>query len=96
MYLQASGIEVKDECTAAFEEIKLKHTLAYVVYKISDDKKSIEVEDKVEMTEEYKGMQGYKNFVDKLDNKTPRYYVYSFCYTLKEGGERDKLVFIPW
>ena len=78
------------------EEIKFKKNICWVSYKISDDKKFIEVDEKVTKEDVPKGKAGYEEFVKRLDAKTPRYFVYSFSYTLRDGGERDKLVFIPW
>ena len=86
-----------DECTEALEQIKFKKNICWVSYKITDDKKSIVVGTKKEKDDWGTGKDGYERFVkEELDVKTPRYYVYSFSYTLPDGGERDKLVFIPW
>ena len=89
-------MEVLDECTAALDDIKFKKDITWVEYKISDDKKSICVASVVKKSEVSGEKVGYEEFVRRLDAKTPRYYVFSFSYTLPDGGERDKLVFIPW
>ncbi|XP_060082463.1 uncharacterized protein LOC132561783 isoform X1 [Ylistrum balloti] len=39
-----SGVTVKDECMKVFEEMKLGHKWKYVIFKISEDKKEIVVE----------------------------------------------------
>ena len=93
---QASGVEVRDECLEAMEDIKFKKNIRWVSYKISDDKKYIEVGEKCKKAAGEDEKEAYKEFVKNLDGATPRYFVYSFSYTLADGGERDKLVFIPW
>ena len=45
--MSISGITLKDECTAAFNELKLGKGLKYVVFKISDDFKTVGVEKKI-------------------------------------------------
>ena len=96
MYSQASGIEVSDECTEVFEGLKIGKKYSYVAFKISDDKKRIVVDKCAEKGSCSCGKQGYDEFVSTLDEKTPRYIVYSFDYKLKDGGDRDKVVFIAW
>ena len=38
----------------------------------------------------------YEEFIGQLPAKEGRYAVYDFNYTLKDGGERSKLLFIVW
>lgn len=40
----SSGVGADDECVNVFNELKLRHTYKYIIYKISDDKSSISVE----------------------------------------------------
>merc|ERR1712039_683935 len=40
----SSGVEVKPECKKEFEKMKNENTHQYIIYRITDDKKNIEVE----------------------------------------------------
>lgn len=83
-----------------FNELKLGKNTKYIIYKLSDDWKSIVVDEKSSDGE-------WDNFRDKLvsaksKSKTgkegpgPRYAVYDFEYESAEGGRRNKITFIAW
>jgi cofilin len=38
----------------------------------------------------------YEEFIGTLSPKESRYCIYDLNYTLKDGGERSKLLFITW
>ena len=40
---QASGVSVADDCVTLFNEMKLKHTMKYIVYKMNDGMTEIQV-----------------------------------------------------
>ena len=42
--VQASGVQVADECKMAFQDMKLGYKYRYVVFKLTDDLKRIVVE----------------------------------------------------
>lgn len=78
------------ECLDKFLELKTGKKLTYVVYGLSEDKRSIvvlkESEDK-----------DFDAFVGELPEKDCRWAVYDFEYTLPGGeGIRNKLCFIMW
>ena len=88
------------ECISTFDELKLSKKIKYIIYKISDDYKSIVVE-------ETSTNPDWETFQSKLLNaksthkgkegKGPRYAVYDFQYELEGGeGTRNKIVFISW
>lgn len=82
--------EQTSECLEKFQELKTGKKLAYVIYGLSDDKRSIVV---LKTSEE----KDYDKFVSELPEKECRWAVYDFEYTLPGGeGIRNKLAFIMW
>lgn len=94
-------VQVAPECITKFNELKLGKTIKYIIYALSDDYKSIIVEDTSEDAD-------WDAFREKLINaksktksgaltKGPRYAVYDFNYDLASGeGQRSKITFIAW
>lgn len=73
-----------------FQELKTGKKLAYVLYGIADDKKSIIV---IKTSENH----DFEEFVAQLPEKECRWAVYDFQYELPGGeGIRNKLVFVQW
>ncbi|KAH7154994.1 hypothetical protein B0J13DRAFT_544485 [Dactylonectria estremocensis] len=99
--MSQSGATVSQECIAAYNELKLSKTLKYIVFKLSDNYKEIEVEHTSQDAD-------WEDFRDKLIKATsksrsgvvgkgPRYAVYDFEYQLASGdGIRNKIAFIAW
>ncbi|KAI9807603.1 MAG: cofilin [Sarcosagium campestre] len=99
--MSQSGVSVTPECVSAFNELKLGKTLKFVIFKLSDDKKDV-------IVEETSTEADWELFRQKLVNaKTkdrsgkegpgPRYAVYDFEYELAPGeGKRSKITFIAW
>lgn len=56
----SSGVGVCDDCIRAFNEIKLGHKWQYVIYRLTDDLKTIVVEEKAGLH------KTYADFVNKL------------------------------
>jgi cofilin len=67
------------ECVPAFEELKLGKKIKYIIFKLSDDKKNIEVEKSSTECD-------YETFIGDLPETECRYAIYDFEYDL-EGGE---------
>ncbi|KAL9604200.1 MAG: hypothetical protein Q9219_000598 [cf. Caloplaca sp. 3 TL-2023] len=95
-----SRVTVNPDCVSKFNELKLGKTIKYIIYKLSDNYKEIEVEESSTDAE-------WENFQNKILNakssykgkegKGPRYAVYDFQYELEGGeGTRNKIVFISW
>lgn len=94
-------VQVAPECITKFNELKLGKSLKYIIYALSDDYKSIIVEDTSSEAD-------WDAFREKLINaksktksgamtKGPRYAVYDFNYDLASGeGQRSKITFIAW
>jgi len=85
----SSGVKVHDDCISKYQEMKLGHSLRYIVYKISDDKTQIVVESSGASSETF------KDFVQKLPKEACRYGVVDFEFEA-EGAKRNKLVFVLW
>lgn len=44
--VQASGVAVSDECIRVYDEIKMGHQWLYIIYRVSEDLRTIIVEEK--------------------------------------------------
>lgn len=64
-----------------FNELKLGKSLKWVIYKISDDKKSI-------LVDETSSEDNYEAFREKLIAAGPRYAVYDIAYEVPGAGKR--------
>merc|ERR1712028_189215 len=81
-----------DECLEKYNQIKMKKDLRYVIFKISDDKKSNEREKEAPKTATYEDMLG------DMTADVPRYMLVDFPTQNKDAVEIEKLVllaFIP-
>ncbi|VVT53577.1 uncharacterized protein SAPINGB_P003644 [Magnusiomyces paraingens] len=89
--MSRSGVVVADEAIEAFNELKqAKSKVKYVIYKLSENLKSIVVDKKSSDTQ-------YDDFVNDLPEDDCRYAVYDFEYETQSGeGIRNKLIFISW
>jgi len=99
--MASSGVSVAPDCISTFNNLKLGKSLAYIIYKISDDWKEIVVE-------ETSTERDYSVFREKLlaakskDKKGKegiggRYAVFDVEYELESGeGKRNKITFISW
>ncbi|KAF9358296.1 cofilin [Mortierella sp. AD094] len=84
----ASGVQADPDCVASFQELKLGKKFKYIIFKLSDDHKSIIVEKKAETAT-------YDEFLEHLPEKECRWAVYDFDYKTSEG-DRNKIVFYTW
>ncbi|CEG74210.1 Putative Cofilin [Rhizopus microsporus] len=85
----SSGVSADNECIAKFNELKLRKSFKYIIYKLSDDNKQIVIEKAVESG-------SYDNFLNDLPENEPRYAVYDFDYVKPEEGQRNKITFFSW
>eukprot|EP00163_Fabomonas_tropica_P012295 TRINITY_DN23554_c0_g1_i1.p1 TRINITY_DN23554_c0_g1~~TRINITY_DN23554_c0_g1_i1.p1 ORF type:complete len:140 (-),score=47.73 TRINITY_DN23554_c0_g1_i1:242-661(-) len=87
----ATGIAVNDDCVNEFNELKLRHSSRFVIYRISEDMSEVIVEHKAPPE------TSYDDFVAKLPQDDCRYAVYDFEYDAPDGsGKRNKILFIVW
>jgi cofilin len=96
-----SGVSVAPECITTFNELKLGKDIKWIIYKISDDWKQIEVEETSKDSD-------FGTFREKLLNAKSkdrrgkegmggRYAVFDVEYDLESGeGKRSKITFITW
>ena len=92
-----SGIEVDSEITTLFNDMKLRSTHKYATFKIENKKKVVldasadpcKTEDKAADKEQFEALGA-------LLGKEPRYILYDFGFTNKEGRIINKLAFIFW
>merc|ERR1719460_1926493 len=64
--------------------------MRYIIYKITDDKKSIEIE------KEAPSSETYDDFKASFPADMPRYAVVDFPYTNSDGVEKADLIFVAW
>jgi len=96
--MPASGIAIHADCQQAFQEFTPHNSpLKYIIYKISDDLKQVEVD-------EIGSEQDYEVFRQKLldakgkdGQSRPSLAVYKVDFVLQEGnGKRSKIAFISY
>eukprot|EP00285_Hemiselmis_virescens_P016942 CAMPEP_0173377646 /NCGR_PEP_ID=MMETSP1356-20130122/910_1 /TAXON_ID=77927 ORGANISM="Hemiselmis virescens, Strain PCC157" /NCGR_SAMPLE_ID=MMETSP1356 /ASSEMBLY_ACC=CAM_ASM_000847 /LENGTH=128 /DNA_ID=CAMNT_0014330463 /DNA_START=68 /DNA_END=454 /DNA_ORIENTATION=- len=74
-----------------FNNLKLKHNIQYIIYKMNDKMTEINV------LEEGAKNAPYEEFLTKLPEDSCRYAVYDVEFTdPKTGGQRNKIVFYHW
>ncbi|KAI9800441.1 MAG: cofilin [Piccolia ochrophora] len=100
--MSQSGVSVTPECVSSFNELKLgKGVIKYIIYKLSDDKKEVVVEETSQEADwdVFREKLINAKATDKRGNEGPgpRYAVYDFHYELESGeGKRSKITFIAW
>ncbi|KAI9894838.1 MAG: cofilin [Vezdaea aestivalis] len=80
---------VSTEAIEAFNEMKLKKTHKWIIYKLSDDKKQV-------IIEKTSDKDDYEDFRSNLNNNAPRYAIYDMEYKMEDSGIRQKIIFIAW
>ncbi|KAJ1984035.1 cofilin [Dimargaris cristalligena] len=86
----SSGVGVNNACLDAFQQLKAKRSLRYVIFKLSDDKKEIIVDTSSPAA------TAYDEFVAALPAQDCRYAVYDFEYEKPGEGKRNKICFFVW
>jgi len=86
-----SGVIVNDDCVTSFNDIKLKHDKKFIIFKISDDSKRIEIES---TGDKDKTFDEFTTILKGLNE--PRYAVIDFYYTTEDGRPQEKLCFVFW
>lgn len=98
-----SGVTVMDDCVKEFEQMKKYKSYFGIVYKLSADMKTIEVDKTFEnpgASESDTEAADYKKFADYLlsveEERDCRYACYDVRFTTGEGVRRNKIVFITF
>jgi len=88
---------VDDECINKFNEFRLSRgKTKFIIYKITDDKKSVVV-DEVSGDPDWEVFRSkLADAKDSLGNPAPRYAVYDVEYEIAGEGQRSKIIFISW
>merc|ERR1711907_115992 len=86
----SSGVQVNEDVTKEFEEMKIRKKYQYMVFKISDDKKFI-----IRETEGAPGAS-FEDFCSKLPDCECRYAVLDVEIETKSGATANKLIFVAW
>jgi len=84
----SSAVPVDDRCVEVYNEMKIKKTQKFLIYKIENEKIIIE----------YQGdpSESYDDFKVKLPENEPRYCVVDFDYSTDDGRPQNKLLFVFW
>jgi len=96
-----SGVSVTPDCIQAFNDLKLGKSTKWIIYKISDDWKEIQVEETSTDPDYSKFREKLLNAksTDKKGNEVMggRYAVFDVEYDLEGNeGKRSKITFISW
>ncbi|KAI5818985.1 hypothetical protein BZA77DRAFT_175525 [Pyronema omphalodes] len=83
-----NSVAISPECHSVFQQLHQDKKLKYIIYKLSDDMKTIVVEKSGSEAE-------YSVFEQLLPEQEPRYAVYDFEYDSGEG-KRKKICFYSW
>ena len=86
----SSGVQCAPGVVEEFNELKTRKKYSYIIYKISDDKKFIEIE--------ATGEPGatFEDFCTKLPDASCRYGILDVEITTKSGATANKVMFIAW
>lgn len=89
--LESKSVNIPTECITAYTQLHNKRGAnkpSFLIYKISDDKRSIEVEESSTERNYEAFLQKLASSVDREGNPAPRYAVYDVEYDLKGDGKR--------
>jgi cofilin len=86
----ATGVQIDSQLITEFNEFKMGSKYRYMLFKVSDDKKSIILDKKGDNN------LSYQDFVKNLPQNDCRYGVVNFEYTTESDGKRAKIVFVVW
>eukprot|EP00960_Hanusia_phi_P057889 763697-Hanusia_phi.AAC.1 len=88
---KASGVGVADDCVSVFNDLKLKHSMKYIVYSMNDKMTEIQV-----LKTGGKDAT-YEEFLKELPENDCRYGVFDIEYTdPKTKASRNKIAFYIW
>ena len=91
-FAQATGVQVSDEVSTAFNKFKLgqePYKLRYFIYEIKD-KKTIVIEKQGDKS------KTYEDFVEELPENDCRYGLIDIEFETDDGRPTSKIVFISW
>jgi cofilin len=86
----ATGVQIDSQLISEFNEFKMSSKHRFMLFKVSDDKKSIILDTKGDIN------RTYADFVSALPQNDCRYGVVNFEYNQGADGKRSKIVFVNW
>eukprot|EP00244_Chara_vulgaris_P014573 TRINITY_DN91_c0_g1_i2.p1 TRINITY_DN91_c0_g1~~TRINITY_DN91_c0_g1_i2.p1 ORF type:complete len:140 (-),score=39.18 TRINITY_DN91_c0_g1_i2:709-1128(-) len=86
----STGIGVNDSCKLKFQELKVRKSAPYIIFKIDEERNEVTV-DKVGASGE-----GFEDFAKALPERECRYAVYDYEYTNADNCQKTKIFFIAW
>ncbi|KAF9988361.1 cofilin [Modicella reniformis] len=97
----SSGVQVAPDCLETYQSLKTQKQLKYIIFKITDDKKSIVLDKTGVDDKSLDSVKKYEAFVNELPQNDCRLAVYDFDYILEDDatktqGQRNKIVFFFW
>ncbi|KAI9207257.1 uncharacterized protein BJ171DRAFT_494040 [Polychytrium aggregatum] len=92
----SSGVGVSSEAIASYDEMKLRRKFVYIIYKISNDGKSIIIEKAQEHIPNACPVETYNTFIQQFPVDEGRFGVYDIEYETPADGVRNKLLFFMW
>ncbi|KAI8910839.1 hypothetical protein EDD86DRAFT_189191 [Gorgonomyces haynaldii] len=94
----SSGIGLDSQVVSLYEEMKLSKKWAYLVFKISEDLTTIQLDQSLSIAESKRlGSEAvYEKFVQAMPQNEGRYGIYDLEYQLPMEGIRNKLIFVMW
>lgn len=97
--MSRSGVGIGDDCVSLFTRLKSR-SLKYIIYKLSDDKKTIiseKTSDDDKLGADNSEEEIYEKFLECLPENDCRYAVYDLEYETVSGeGKRSKICFFTW
>ena len=92
-----SGIEVDEEIATLFNEIKLRSIHKFASFRIVDKKKVVvDVKGDPQVTETKEDDKVFFEEMRSHCQSEPRYVLYDFGFTLRDGRKHKKIAFIFW
>merc|ERR1719183_2625325 len=92
----ASGYKINDECPEAWESLKIKHDCKYFVMKIDTEGDEIKIVGGKNKADGKNGQDAWEMMTSELPLEEGRYVAFDFDYVLKDGGKRNKMIFMCW
>ena len=93
------NVQIPNEVVDEFNNMKLRHTYQYILLKLTDDLKKVEIckkVDKMKTDDEASSRAAYESFAAELDPNDCCFAIFDFHYTEGESGIREKLIFMAW
>ena len=85
----SSGVKVADSCVEIYNEIKMKKSKKFVLFKI-ENKKEIVIDSEGDAS------KTFEDFKAALPEDQPRYGLVDIHYQTDDGRDQSKLTFVMW